>query len=253
MKYSIGTAAWTVPKEFAEYFKQEGSHLERYAGTLNAVEINSSFYKDHQAKTYSRWYETTPPYFKFSVKLAKEITHTAKLAVSASVIREKLTAINELKEKLSVLLIQIPPSLKFDPDVAEDFFSELRYATEIPVAFEPRHASWLSTEAKLLLQKNQISKVIADPPVCNPTDPENFLNGDLVYFRLHGSPEIYKSPYEKSQLAKIQLDLQNYRRNYSNVWCIFDNTTFGFATANAVELSKKLNSTEPTPRPYFLC
>lgn len=253
MKYSIGTAAWTIPKEFTEYFKEEGSHLERYAGTLNSVEINSSFYKDHQAKTYARWSDSTPEYFKFSVKLSKEITHTAKLAVSAAVIREKLEAINELKDKLGALLIQIPPSLKFESDIAENFFSELRYSTEVAVAFEPRHISWLTKDAQTILKTYQISKVIADPPVCNPQEPENFLNGDLVYLRLHGSPEIYKSPYEKSQLAKIQLDLQSYGRNYANVWCIFDNTTFGFATANAVELSKKLNSVEPPLRPYFLC
>lgn len=47
----IGTAGWSVPSRSAQYFPAEGSHLERYAAMLNAAEINSSFYKPHQAKT----------------------------------------------------------------------------------------------------------------------------------------------------------------------------------------------------------
>lgn len=252
MGFFVGTAAWTVPKDFAGLFQVEGSHLERYAGRLTGVEINSSFYKDHQAKTYARWSESTPAGFRFSVKLAKEITHNAKLAVSAAVIREKLAAINELREKLGVLLIQIPPSLKFDFDLANNFFAELRYSTDVLVAFEPRHISWLVPQAEAILKEYAISKVIADPPVCQPGNIENFLNGDLVYYRLHGSPEIYKSPYEKPYLDKVKIEMQNYHKKYSNVWCIFDNTTFGFATANAIELTEKLLNTESLARPNFL-
>src|SRR5690349_11865759 len=64
----IGTAAWTIPKDSLEQFPAEGSHLERYSAMLNAVEINSSFYRDHQPKTYSRWAETVPDQFFTSVR-----------------------------------------------------------------------------------------------------------------------------------------------------------------------------------------
>jgi Protein of unknown function DUF72 len=48
----IGTAGWSVPSRYAAEIPQGGSHLERYARRLNAAEINSSFYRPHQRKTY---------------------------------------------------------------------------------------------------------------------------------------------------------------------------------------------------------
>jgi hypothetical protein len=41
----VGTAGWSIPSAHAASFPIEGSHLERYALRLNAVEINSSFYR----------------------------------------------------------------------------------------------------------------------------------------------------------------------------------------------------------------
>jgi uncharacterized protein YecE (DUF72 family) len=51
----IGTAGWSVPSRYATEMPQGGTHLERYARRLSAVEINSSFYRPHQRKTYEPW------------------------------------------------------------------------------------------------------------------------------------------------------------------------------------------------------
>ena len=48
----IGTAGWSIPKEHAAPFPMAGSHLERYGAVLNAVEMNSSFYRPHRTATY---------------------------------------------------------------------------------------------------------------------------------------------------------------------------------------------------------
>ncbi|PIL39009.1 hypothetical protein CR103_15140 [Massilia psychrophila] len=50
-------------------FAVDGSHLERYGWRLTAVEINSSFYRPHQPKTYARWGDGVPASFRFLVKL----------------------------------------------------------------------------------------------------------------------------------------------------------------------------------------
>ena len=71
----IGTAGWSIERACKPLFPEQGTHLERYAHVLNAVEINSSFYRPHQPKTYARWSACVPDHFKFSVKLPKEITH----------------------------------------------------------------------------------------------------------------------------------------------------------------------------------
>ena len=41
-------------------------HLERYARRLSAAEINSSFYRPHQRKTYERWAASVPDDFRFA-------------------------------------------------------------------------------------------------------------------------------------------------------------------------------------------
>ena len=74
-----GCAGWTLTCETLAAFPPEGSHLERYACVFGAVEINSSFYRSHQAKTWQRWGQCVPADFRFSVKIPRTITHDAKL------------------------------------------------------------------------------------------------------------------------------------------------------------------------------
>ena len=74
-----GTAAWSIPKEHAAPFPVAGSHLERYGAVLNAVEINSSFYRPHRTTTYERWAASVPEDFRFAVKVPKAITHEHRL------------------------------------------------------------------------------------------------------------------------------------------------------------------------------
>jgi uncharacterized protein YecE (DUF72 family) len=70
----IGTAGWSVPSRYSGTIPAGGSHLERYARRLNAAEINSSFHRPHQRKTYERWACCTPANFRFSVKVPKTMT-----------------------------------------------------------------------------------------------------------------------------------------------------------------------------------
>jgi uncharacterized protein YecE (DUF72 family) len=49
-----GTAGWNVPTSCPEIVGGRGSHLERYARVMNAVEINTSFYRPHRRQTYER-------------------------------------------------------------------------------------------------------------------------------------------------------------------------------------------------------
>ncbi len=41
----VGTAGWSIPTTHAALFPGDGTHLERYARVLTAVEIDSSFHR----------------------------------------------------------------------------------------------------------------------------------------------------------------------------------------------------------------
>lgn len=230
----IGTAGWNVAKESAEHFPQKGSHLVRYSQVLNGVEINSSFYKDHRPATYKRWARETPANFAFSVKLSRSFTHDERLETADSRLTEVLEGVKELGEKFRVLLVQLPPSLSYDSVTADRFFRSLRECYPGGVACEPRHITWSGGEARALFRHYGITKVIADPEPC---PCEAIDEQRLVYRRLHGSPDIYKSSYESDFLQMTAKECSAEIAT-KEVWCIFDNTTFGHATRNALELAE---------------
>ena len=83
-------------------FAAEGSHLQRYAARLPAVEINSSFHRPHTTATYARWAANVPPDFRFSVKLPRTITHQHKLRDCAPLVDEFLAQASGLGERLGL-------------------------------------------------------------------------------------------------------------------------------------------------------
>jgi uncharacterized protein YecE (DUF72 family) len=234
----IGCAGWGLNDAVAEHFPGTGTHLERYAQVLTCAEINSSFYKPHRAETYARWRKSVPDSFRFSVKLPKAITHDARLADCEPALDTFLEAATELGNTLGCWLAQLPPSLVFEPDRAEAFFTSLRERTKLPVALEARHESWFTTEAAVLLKSKHIAYVDADP---QPADCNIKRRADtsLSYFRLHGSPELYRSSYEYPYLDALALTLHDHARKAKNVWCIFDNTAEGHAQPNALRLQSR--------------
>ena len=75
----IGTAGWSIPRAATSRFDSAGTHLERYSRRFDCAEINSSFHRPHAATTYAKWRGSTPPAFRFSVKIPRAITHDLKL------------------------------------------------------------------------------------------------------------------------------------------------------------------------------
>ncbi|HEY0420514.1 MAG TPA: DUF72 domain-containing protein [Acetobacteraceae bacterium] len=229
----IGTAAWTVPPQYAELCPGPGSHLERYARRFDAVEINSSFYRPHRPATYARWAAAVPDGFRFAVKLPKEITHARRLADAADPLARFLGEAGALGDRLGSILAQLPPSLAFHPVTATAFLGLLRDRHSGPVAWEPRHPSWFAPEPEALLRRFEIARVAADPALApgggNPGGWDGF-----AYWRLHGSPRIYYSPYTTDFLDTLATNIR------PPAWCIFDNTARGEATNDALRLIERL-------------
>jgi uncharacterized protein YecE (DUF72 family) len=234
----VGTAGWSLPREYQEQFPESGTHLERHAARFPAVEINSSFYRPHRPATYARWSESVPAAFRFSVKVPREITHRRRLIQSEALLDEFLPGPLALGAKLGCLLVQLPPSLAFHAPTAERFFAALRERYAGPVAAEPRHPTWFTPEGEALLSAAQVGRVAADPAVV----PDAALPGGwpgLGYYRLHGAPRIYYSNYEPEYLSRLVTALEASPPDAA-VWCIFDNTAEGCATANALEILRLL-------------
>ncbi|KQQ45902.1 hypothetical protein ASF61_19890 [Duganella sp. Leaf126] len=228
----IGCAGWGIGREQADAFPGDDSHLARYARVLNAVEINSSFYKPHQAATYARWAASVPDHFRFAVKLPRSISHEQRLAGCDALLDAFAAQANTLDTKLGCILVQLPPSLRHDSRAAGQFFTALRQRFACALACEARHGSWFGDDATALLRAHGVTRVIADPPAGAPGP--YVPTTELVYARLHGSPRMYYSSYGDAYLDQVAQYLAG-----RDAWCVFDNTASGAALPNALALQHK--------------
>jgi len=233
----IGTAGWSIPKALAGSFPGPGSHLQRYAQVMPVAEINSSFYRQHRRETYARWAESTPARFRFAAKLPKAITHERRLVDVAACLDTFVAQTAGLGVKLGVVLVQLPPSLAFDATISAMFFANLheRLPARCHVACEPRHASWFTRLADAVLTGARVGRVAADP-VLAPGGEEPGGWPGLRYRRLHGSPQVYYSPYDAQRLSELAIALARDREAGAESWCMFDNTASGAALADAMTL-----------------
>ena len=229
----IGTAGWSFPRTL-ERFSAEGTGLERYAAVFNAVEINSSFYRPHQRKTYERWASSTPAGFRFSVKVPRTITHERRLVDTGDLQARFLDECGGLGDKLGPLLIQLPPSLRFDAGIGERFLTAWRKATAAATVLEPRHPTWFEAPAEDLLRTFEVARVGADPAVVPAAAKPGGWNG-LTYRRLHGSPAMYATAYDDGRLEPMAERIAQETKA-AQAWWIFDNTQFGAATTDALKL-----------------
>jgi uncharacterized protein YecE (DUF72 family) len=236
----IGTAGWSIARGEAMRFPAEGSGLERYAARFDAVEINSSFHRPHRISTWERWRDSVPTDFRFSVKVPKRITHELKLVDCAEELATFLDEAGALRDKLGVLLVQLPPKLAFDAGVATTFFTDLAARSSVQIACEPRHESWFSQDADAFLERLRVARVAADPARHPGAGNPGGWRG-MAYWRLHGSPVMYRSSYA-DRIAGYAASLQSEIADDHETWCIFDNTASSAATGDALALAEALGA-----------
>lgn len=236
----IGCAGWSIPAAHRTLLGAGDSMLARYATAFDCVEINSSFYRPHRTATYERWASSVPRGFRFAVKLPGAITHEAGLVRCAAALDRFFAEAGGLGSKLAVVLVQLPPSLRYVPRTASTFFAQLRRRYAGGVAVEPRHASWFGVGADVLWQRHRIARVAADP---SRAAGDEMPGGDasLRYWRWHGSPHLYRSRYEDDRLEALATAIRAAGR-VRDQWVIFDNTAGGHAAGDAARLQARFGA-----------
>jgi uncharacterized protein YecE (DUF72 family) len=235
----VGCAGWSLPRAVQEGFAEGTSHLARYATRFPLTEINSSFHRPHKRSLYEKWAASVPAGFRFCAKLPRTITHERRLVDCDDLLDAFLEQADGLGDKLTALLVQLPPSFAFEAAVAASFLGLLRGRFAGALAIEPRHASWFTAEADALLREVQVARVLADPVRHEAGRAPGGWPG-RVYLRLHGTPRVYYSAYGTPVLQALAARLRQAEAEGAECWCIFDNTASGAAAGNALELQRLL-------------
>ncbi|PKF76150.1 DUF72 domain-containing protein [Chryseobacterium sp. PMSZPI] len=214
---------------------QSKDFLSLYADTFNAVEINSTFYRIPTARTLSKWHDETPDSFRFFIKIPKAITHQKRLTDSKEDISLFCQHIqNHLQHKLSGFLYQLPLSFKNTPENLKLITQNLDFNFLNVIEF--RHESWWQKEIfKILEDLNIVFSGVNFPGDL----PEDMIinHPQILYYRLHGKPVLYKSEYNPDFLDQLAEKIKSAQRTSF----IFFNNTWGIAAIkNAMYLKKIL-------------
>lgn len=239
MKYHIGTSGWQYGHWKNVFYPEDLKYadwLSYYTKYFSTVEINVTFYRDVRASTFQKWYELTPQEFLFSVKLSRQITHFRKLRVEKSMIDGFTEKYKTLKDKLGVVLIQLPPSLKFDYSLVSEFISNLDKSIKYTV--EIRNKTFLNDDFFEILKANNIAFCISDSAARYPY--YETVTADFVYIRLHGSVRLYASEYTEEELKLWAQKIKNWDKP---TYVYFDNDFKGYAVKNALKLKELLSYT----------
>ncbi len=243
----IGTSGWNYPHWRGVFYPQRLASrewLSYYASYFNTVEVNATFYGTPKEKTIRRWCTSVPDQFIFALKAHRFITHVRRLRKVKEPLRRLYALVELFGPKAGPLLFQLPPTLRFDPSLIEDFIAllDLRF----PTAIEVRHISFHDERFFALLRKARIALCISDTAGKYPSLIEE-ITAHFVYIRLHGSPELYQSPYHTEELRIWAQKILRWQRP---AYVYFDNDALGWAPLNALELKQLLGQkTKPLPAP----
>ena len=169
LRLYAGTSGWAYPTWKPDFYPQGTSakrFLEFYATRLTSVEVNYTFRALPTAKMLEGWLSATPANFRFSFKAPQRITHFKRLQDCSGDMTQFFATLEPAQQagKLGLLLFQLPPNFKSDPERLKDFLitPALQSDNVPPIAFEFRHESWFTEETYSILRDHNAALCIAE-------------------------------------------------------------------------------------------
>jgi uncharacterized protein YecE (DUF72 family) len=236
----IGTSGWNYDHWKSSFYSgvKRKDWLRHYAEQFNAVEVNATFYRLQKKQTFERWYDETPPDFRFSLKGNRFLTHNKKLNDPLqSVARERECAIG-LREKLAVVVWQLPGTFTKHIDRLQPFVEALKQWDDARHAIEFRNSSWFDDEVATCLNEHKVANCRSDAADWPMWDK---VTTNLVYVRLHGHTRTYSSSYSSIALIGLSSEIRKWRQQKRTVHVYFDNDAAGAAPADAKRLTRLLH------------
>lgn len=234
MKYYVGCSGWHYEHWRGLYYPKElpkPKWLSFYAGQFTTVELNNSFYHLPSEKAFNTWRESTAGNFIFAVKVSRFITHIKRLRNLGTAVETFLSRAALLKEKLGPLLYQLPPSMKRNDELLQNFLSTLPSNYQHVIEF--RHESWIDRVVFDILRRHNAGLCVFDMPGFScPL----VTTSDFAYVRFHGSRGLYSSRYSDEQLTHWANRIVQLGQSVEASYIYFNNDAEAFAVENAMTL-----------------
>jgi uncharacterized protein YecE (DUF72 family) len=202
-----------------------------YCEHFKTLELNVTFYRFPQLSFLQNWYQQSPADFRFAVKAPRAITHYKKFNDTADLITSFYDTINNgLQEKSGPVLFQLPPAYNYSEEKLEKIINSLN--PSFKNVLELRHESWWREDIYANLAKHHITFC----GMSHPALPDDVIqNTDMVYYRFHGVPDLYRSRYSIDFLQKVANAIKA-GQNTKEAWCYFNNDYDATGVFNAMEM-----------------
>jgi len=238
----MGCAGWSYKEWVGPLYETGKSMLQQYAAVFDTVELNSSFYKPPDEGTILGLTRHTKRGFMFSAKMNRKFTHDLALKLDEDAVTELEDFVQLFdplltQDRLGCFLVQLPPSLKRNEQLLEEFLAALPHRYDYVVEF--RHKSWMDAETWRILTKYRAAYCVVDEPLL---PPEIHVTSDIGYVRWHGHGERpwYDYQYDQKQLQEWVPKVKAVRENTQKTYGIFNNHFHGYAPENCLQLMNML-------------
>lgn len=229
-----GTSGWAYPSWKPDFYPEklaQKNFLTHYTTKLNTVEVNFTFRQLVKETTIQKWLSESPDGFRFGIKAHQVITHIKRLKNTQDFVPRFLSTIEPLAQaqKLGPVLFQLPPNMKADLAVLEDFLSVLPRG--VPSAFEFRHDSWFNDQVFDLLKKHNRALCVAETE--GRTTPD-VLTAEFAYYR-------YRKPtYTLDERAAMVTRLREHLAAGRDVYAYYKHEETPQGAMYAVEILKEI-------------
>lgn len=238
-KLYIGTSGWNYEHWRGAFYPEDlpqDKWLNFYSQQFDTVEINYSFYRLPEKKTFEGWYHTTPEHFSFTAKASRFFTHMKKLTLPEKNLSRFLENAVGLGDKLSAILFQLPPFWNVNVERLTQlaaYMNSQKILQNIRCVLEVRNRTWLTEDVFSVLKDNNISLCLADWPELRVDGP---VTADFVYVRRHGPSTLYASCYTPHELEANARKIKKWLADGKDVYVYFNNDAMAWAIKNALEL-----------------
>lgn len=162
----VGCSGWAYPSWKPDFYPASvptKKLLPYYATRLNSVEVNYTFRSLPTTSMVDNWLEATGSDFRFSFKAPQRITHILRLKNCGDALEHFARALAPAAaaNRLGVILFQLPPNMKADPQRLAAFLEEAR-TLHFRLAFEFRQESWFCSEIYSVLRSHSAALCIAE-------------------------------------------------------------------------------------------
>jgi uncharacterized protein YecE (DUF72 family) len=158
----VGTSGYSFDEWKGNFYPEKLAAKDRlkfYAGRLESVEINNTFYRMPTEALVRGWLDEVPDAFRFAIKSPQRITHIRRLKDCAESVTRLVDVVTTLGPRLGPVLYQLPPNFKKD-------LPRLQAFLELPkpprVAIEFRNKSWFEDEVLDTLRAHKVALCVSD-------------------------------------------------------------------------------------------